>query len=659
MAIFPVWSISKIVTASFRNLIAPPPGGFLLASILSLLLSAGSGRAACTACTGFQPGVTWGTVTVNALTEASGLAASARNLGVLWTHNDGNREKIYALGTNGSLLATFNLKKNVADVEDIAVGPGPLNGVFYLYVGDIGGNKGTNIVRPDVKLIRLPEPSVELAWAGNPESADFDDVEDFTLVYPDGSYDAETLMVDPVSGDVLVVTKQTGTARVYRVNLNGATNNATLNLEFVRAVSFSQASGGDISADGTQIVLRREDLARLWARCDNESISTALGRTGDNISVIGPPTELNGEAIAFLREGIGYMTISEGLNPSLYLFQSSCPASPRFTLPLSGQSVFAGGTATFNAIAVGYPAPAYRWFFNGQLLAGQNNASLVLSNLTFAHAGSYTITASNSSGVATSLASLMVRAKPDLRITEVLSSTAAGAAVPTSDWWELTSFETQPVNLSGWQFNDNAGGLTDPFVIGSDVILGPGESMVFAEGLSLAAFRAWWGLTNLPAGLQVVNYSGNGLSLGAAGDGLRLWANQPLDLNDTVASVDFGAATAGVTFNYDPVTAQFGGVSQLGVNGVVRAEQSNDLGSPGRILAPVVGPALSARLSGGTIRLGFQGAVGRRYTLQFRDDFTTATWTPAGDTLLATNNAPLYFEKTRTAEQRFYRVVAQ
>lgn len=636
-----------------------PPGGFLLAALLSLLPGASSGWAACTACTSFQPGIAWGTVTANALTEASGLAASARNLGVLWTHNDGNRERIYALSTNGSLLASFNLQENVDDVEDIAVGPGPVNGVFYLYVGDIGGNQGTNSIRPDVKILRLPEPPVQLAWAGAPESADFDDVEDFTLVYPDGSYDAETLMVDPVSGDVLVVTKQTGTARVYRANLNGATNHATLNLELVRAVSFSQASGGDISADGTQIVLRREDLARLWARCDNESINTALGRAGENIPVIGPPTEPNGEAMAFLREGTGYMTISEGDNPLLYFFQSTCPAASRFTLPLTGQSVFVGGTATFNAIAVGYPAPVYRWFFNGQLIAGQNNASLVLSNLTLANAGQYTITASNSSGVATSMATLILRAKPDLRITEALSSTAAGATVSTADWWELTSFEAQPVNLSGWRFNDNGGGLTDPFVIGSGVIIGPGESMVFAEGLSLAAFRTWWGLTNLAADLQVINYSGNGLSLGAAGDGLRLWSDTSMDVNDTVASVNFGAATQGVTFGYDPITAQFGGLSQLGVNGVVRAAQSTDIGSPGRILAQVVGPLLSVRPLANALRIEFQGAVGRDYTLQFRDDFTTAIWTPTGDTLLATNNASLFFEKARTAEQRFYRVVAQ
>src|SRR5690349_7694120 len=97
-----------------------------LSTIVLAVLLAGSSRAqaACTVCADFQPGTVAGTVSVTALTEASGIAASARNLGVLWTHNDGSRGKIYALSTNGALLATFDVN-NVDDLEDVAVGPGP------------------------------------------------------------------------------------------------------------------------------------------------------------------------------------------------------------------------------------------------------------------------------------------------------------------------------------------------------------------------------------------------------------------------------------------------------------------------------------------------------------------------------------------------------
>ena len=117
---------------------------------------------------------------MTALKEASGLAASARNPGVLWTHNDGSQGKIYALATNGSLLATFDVN-NVDDLEDIAVGPGPTNGVSYLYIGDIGGSAGTNGQRSSVKIIRVLEPPVDLAWATNSRSPEFDGRQIFTL----------------------------------------------------------------------------------------------------------------------------------------------------------------------------------------------------------------------------------------------------------------------------------------------------------------------------------------------------------------------------------------------------------------------------------------------------------------------------------------------
>ena len=42
--------------------------------------------------------------------------------------------------------------------------------------------------------------------------AEFQWRDNFTLVYPDGSYDAETLLIDPLTSDVWVVTKEVATA---------------------------------------------------------------------------------------------------------------------------------------------------------------------------------------------------------------------------------------------------------------------------------------------------------------------------------------------------------------------------------------------------------------------------------------------------------------
>ena len=623
--------------------------------IILLLATTASMRAACPGCINYQSGVAAGTISFGALTEASGIASSKRNPGVLWTHNDGAEGRIWAISTNGSRLATYDVN-TVIDVEDIAVGPGPSNGVSYLYIGDIGGNDGTNIVRSQVQIIRTAEPFVDLAWASDPRSPSFSKRDRFTLVYPDGSYDAETLLVDPLNSDVWVVTKTNGTARFYRANLNAVPDNGTVTLEFITSVAFHQASGGDISPDGTQIVLRRENSAALWLRCDGEPLIAALSRPSQAIPIIGTPTEPNGEGIGFMRDGTGYVTISEGTNAVVYFFRSACPAAPQFTLALSNQIAFVGGAVSFNAYAVGYPDPTYSWRSNGTLVAGQTNSSLVLSNLTLAAAVQYQVIASNASGRITNSAMLTVRQKPDLRITEVLSTAAASPGVPTADWWELTSFESQPVSLTGWRFNDNAGGLADPYTIPGPLTIAPGESIIFVEDLTRTQFTNWWGATNLPQSVQIVSYTGSSLSLGAGGDGLRLWDNVTANVNDAVASVDFGAATVGVTFNYDPATQQFGGSSVLGVNGVIRASATTDIGSPGRIRAPAMRPTLLARRVGNQLRIEFDATAGRRYSLEARENFTASPWAATGDILQPAANGRIFFEREAAAPAQFFRV---
>jgi hypothetical protein len=627
--------------------------------ILAVILIFGAlanSRAACPTCVNYQSGVAAGTISFGALSEASGIASSKLNPGVLWTHNDGSEGRLWAISTNGSRLATFDVN-SVVDLEDIAVGPGPSNGVSYLYIGDIGGNEGTNVVRSQVQIIRTAEPTVDLAWASDPRSPSFSKRDRFSLIYPDGSYDAETLLVDPLTSDVWVVTKGSGAARFYRANLNAVPDNGTVTLEFVRSVSFDQASAGDISPDGTQIVLRRENAAALWLRCDGEPLNTALSRASQTIPVIGTPTEPNGEGIGFMRDGTGYVTISEGTNTVIYFFRSTCPAAPQFTLSISNQIAFVGGTVSFNAYAVGYPDPTYSWRSNGTLIAGQTGSSLVLSNLTLAAAVQYQVIASNASGRMTNSATLTVRQKPDLRITEVLSTAAASPGVPTADWWELTSFESQSVSLAGWRFNDNGGGLTDPYIIPGSLTIAPGESIIFVESLTAAQLTNWWGATNLPQGVQIVSYTGSSLSLGAGGDGIRLWDNVTANVNDTVASVDFGAATAGVTFNYDPVTQQFGGLSILGMNGVIRASAATDIGSPGRIRALAMRPTLVARRIGSQLRIEFDATAGRRYSLEARENLSSSTWTETGDVLQPATNGRIFFEREAAAPAQFFRVV--
>jgi hypothetical protein len=485
---------------------------------------------------------------------------------------------------------------------------------------------------------------------------DFTSVETITLRYPDGAHDAEALFCDSQTGDIFVIIKHPAFARVYAANIASAVDGAIIVMRFERQLAFASVSAADLSADDSRILIRREDFAMTWARCEGETVGEALSRSGLAVPV--SSQEINGEGIGMLADGSGYVTISEGANPSIFFFESQCPVAPRFISGLSNTTAMVGSTVTLRGVVAGYPAPKFYWRFNGGPLSNQTSNALVLSNVSAAQAGTYELTASNSLGSVASSATLTVNAKPNLRITEVLSNPAPSPGVPTQDWWELTSFESQPVNLSGWRFNDNSGGLVDPFVFPAGTTIGAGESVVFVENLDPAQFRTWWG-ANLTANTSVITYAGPGLGFGAGGDGIRLWSNLATSEADTVASVDFGAAADGVSFNYNPATGQFGVPSQLGVNGVFKAASSEDIGSPGRIYGPLAQPQLRVTRVGDRVRIEFNAQAGATYELQARPDLGSGEWLATGHSARATADAPLSFEVPATAGRLFYRVVGR
>src|ERR1051325_6127651 len=92
----------------------------------------------------FGPKVKQGVINTDQIIEASGLAASRKNTDVLWTHNDsGDTARIFAISTKAKLLGIYNLKASnveAIDWEDIAIGPAPTPGEYYIYIGDIGDN---------------------------------------------------------------------------------------------------------------------------------------------------------------------------------------------------------------------------------------------------------------------------------------------------------------------------------------------------------------------------------------------------------------------------------------------------------------------------------------------------------------------------------------
>jgi len=153
-----------------------------------------------------------------AVDESSGLAASRRQPGLLWTHNDsGDDPVVYCADRQARSCGAWRVAGAAArDWEDMAAGPGPRAGQSYLYLGDIGDN-GRN--RDQVVVYRVPEPAAPAApgaGRGTTEPA-----ERIPLRYADGPRNAEALLVHPTTGDIYVVVKEPLTAGVYKAGPGG------------------------------------------------------------------------------------------------------------------------------------------------------------------------------------------------------------------------------------------------------------------------------------------------------------------------------------------------------------------------------------------------------------------------------------------------------
>lgn len=267
----------------------------------------------------FKKGIRYGVVEEKDLDEISGIVTSRRFPGVLWVHNDGGKGNFHAVSTNGQDVARFRLEADLEDLEDMAAGSGPGTGSDFLYLGDIGDNKRK---RKFIRVYRFPEPDVNLSLKSD-KRIKIRNYEVMKLRYPSKPRDAEALLIDPLNDDVLIVTKQGRRAEVYRSAAQHWNSENVVALEKIAEFLFGGVSGADISSDGTQIILRRENAARLWMRPAQESIAEVLRGPFEAVPVIGPPRERNGESIAFTPNGFGYYTIGEGKREAIYFFDSS------------------------------------------------------------------------------------------------------------------------------------------------------------------------------------------------------------------------------------------------------------------------------------------------------------------------------------------------
>jgi hypothetical protein len=255
-----------------------------------------------------------GRIRVRNLGEVSGLVVSRKNPDVMWVHNDGDEKQVFAVTTAGQLVTRVRVEVPLTDVEDIAIGPGPEEGVDYVYVGDIGDNTSS---RPDIRLVRFPEPELK---AIKDKKLDASGVEVFRLRYPDGPHDAEALLVDPTTGDVFIVVKEDNRSRLYRVGEDRLKTDAPIALELVGYLNVDDVSAGDISPAGDLIILRDEDRGWIWNRPSGSSVGDSFKRAPRPVLVRAAGQAQNGEAVGFAPDGKSYYTVSEGDQEAIVIF---------------------------------------------------------------------------------------------------------------------------------------------------------------------------------------------------------------------------------------------------------------------------------------------------------------------------------------------------
>jgi hypothetical protein len=249
-----------------------------------------------------------------AIHESSGIAASRRHPGVYWTHNDsGDTARIFAFDSEGRDRGTFRVTgaSNI-DWEDIAIGPGPERGAWYVYIGEIGGNKRT---AAEVVVYRIEEPEPRDAAIYDTKPA-----AQFRLRYPDRPHDAEALLVHPTTGDLYIITKAVGTDRETQVFKAAAPLRADVTTleragqlripgESAFHLILGLVTGGDISPDGRRVAIC--DYFRAY------EAELPAGRTFDEIwTQTWTPIELaprrQGEAICYRHDGRALLATSEG-----------------------------------------------------------------------------------------------------------------------------------------------------------------------------------------------------------------------------------------------------------------------------------------------------------------------------------------------------------
>lgn len=227
--------------------------------------------------------------------ESSGLAASLKYPGILWTHNDsGDTNRIFALdSTTCAVKATITLSGATAvDWEAIGVGKDAA-GSPVIYVADVGDNGRS---RKNVKLYQIPEPATLTTQTIAAKT--------YTVTYSNGAHDCESIMVDQSvnNGRVYLVTKE-ATGGIYALNAGFQTGTTAVATNVGIAVR-GYLTDASMAPNGKSFILRSGNVGTLYT-------GAVPGTSSKSVKF---PTQAQGEAITYNNDGTTVFIGSEGVD---------------------------------------------------------------------------------------------------------------------------------------------------------------------------------------------------------------------------------------------------------------------------------------------------------------------------------------------------------
>lgn len=231
--------------------------------------------------------------------EASGICDSKSMSGNVWVQEDGgNPNVLHQFSHTGEYKGNIQMPFPNRDWEDISIGAGPETGKNYIYMAEIGDNDAA--YNNQYYIYRFLEPQ-----SLNEKVVNFDKI---AFQYPDGSRDAECILLNPATKDIYIVTKREFNVRLYQLPYPQSVTEVQV-AKFIQNIPLQVITSGGISSDGKEIVLRNYEAIYYWYRKENESIIAALARSRDKL--LPYVNETQGEGFCFDKENKGYFTNSE------------------------------------------------------------------------------------------------------------------------------------------------------------------------------------------------------------------------------------------------------------------------------------------------------------------------------------------------------------